>query len=117
MIAVTYNKIDLGLRRTISHFRPASHLLIDALPMEGVSVADYADRTWRGNWAVTKERSRAEDRLVAAILPLADFRGCGRGRRGHDDVRAQLIAPELTCGLSKRGPKSVSLSAGLSRTW
>ncbi|WP_130508001.1 hypothetical protein [Krasilnikovia cinnamomea] len=41
--------------------------LIGATRLEGVSVADYAARSGRGYWAVAKERSRAEDRLVAAI--------------------------------------------------
>lgn len=41
--------------------------LIGATRLEGVSVADYAERHGRGYWAVAKERSRAEERLAAAI--------------------------------------------------
>lgn len=41
--------------------------LIGATRLEGVAVASYAERAGRGYWAVVKERSRAEERLVAAI--------------------------------------------------
>jgi hypothetical protein len=41
--------------------------LIGATRLEGVSVAGYAEPVGRGYWAVAKERSRAEERLVAAI--------------------------------------------------
>jgi hypothetical protein len=41
--------------------------LIGATRLEGVSVADYAECHGRGYWAVAKERSRAEERLVAAV--------------------------------------------------
>jgi hypothetical protein len=41
--------------------------LIGATRLEGVSVTDYADRAGRSYWAVVKERSRAEERLVAAL--------------------------------------------------
>lgn len=46
---------------------PGEAELIGATRLEGVSVADYAERAGRGYWAVAKERSRAEERLVAAI--------------------------------------------------
>jgi hypothetical protein len=41
--------------------------LIGATRLEGVAVADYAERAGRTYWAVVKERSRAEERLVAAV--------------------------------------------------
>jgi hypothetical protein len=41
--------------------------LIGATRLEGVPVADYAERAGRSYWAVVKERSRAEERLVAAV--------------------------------------------------
>jgi hypothetical protein len=41
--------------------------LIGATRLEDVSVSDYAERVGRSYWAVVKERSRAEERLVAAI--------------------------------------------------
>jgi hypothetical protein len=41
--------------------------LIGATRLEGVAVTDYAERAGRSYWAVVKERSRAEERLVAAL--------------------------------------------------
>jgi hypothetical protein len=41
--------------------------VIGATRLEGVSVTDYAERAGRSYWAVVKERSRAEERLVAAV--------------------------------------------------
>lgn len=41
--------------------------LIGATRLEGAPVAGYAKSTGRSYWAVAKERSRAEERLVAAV--------------------------------------------------
>jgi hypothetical protein len=41
--------------------------LIGATRLEGAPVAGYAKSVGRGYWAVAKERSRAEERLVAAV--------------------------------------------------
>lgn len=60
---------DFVLARAVAAgvITPGEAELIGATRLEGVSVADYADRAGRGYWAVAKERSRAEERLVAAI--------------------------------------------------
>lgn len=60
---------DVVLARAVAAgiITPGEAELIGATRLEGVSVADYAQRAGRGYWAVAKERSRAEERLVTAI--------------------------------------------------
>jgi hypothetical protein len=60
---------DIVLARAVAAevITAAEAELIGATRLEGVSVAGYAERHGRSYWAVVKERSRAEERLVAAI--------------------------------------------------
>ncbi|GIF16884.1 hypothetical protein [Actinoplanes teichomyceticus] len=60
---------DMVLARAVAAgvISAAEAELIGATRLEGVSVADYAERVERSYWAVVKERSRAEERLVAAV--------------------------------------------------
>ncbi len=67
--APTAGHPDLALDRAVSAgvITPAEADLIGATRLQDVSVTDYAARHGRTYWAVAKERSRAEDRLVTAI--------------------------------------------------
>lgn len=67
--AQTAGHPDFVLARAVAAgvVTPAEAELIGVTRLEGVSVAEYAERHGRGYWAVAKERSRAEERLVAAI--------------------------------------------------
>ncbi|MEV6299890.1 hypothetical protein AB0M02_10850 [Actinoplanes sp. NPDC051861] len=60
---------DLVLARAVAAgvISAAEAELIGATRLEGVPVADYAAHVERSYWAVVKERSRAEERLVAAV--------------------------------------------------
>ena len=60
---------DVVLTRAVEALviTPDEAELIGATRLEGVPVASYAERHGRGYWAVVKERSRAEARLVAAV--------------------------------------------------
>jgi hypothetical protein len=69
LLASTPGHPDFVLARAVAAgvITPGEAELIGATRLEGVSVAGYAERVGRGYWAVAKERSRAEERLVAAI--------------------------------------------------
>jgi hypothetical protein len=60
---------DIVLARAVTAevITAAEAELIGATRLEDVSVSAYAERVGRSYWAVVKERSRAEERLVAAI--------------------------------------------------
>ena len=69
LLASTPGHPDVVLARAVAAgvITPGEAELIGATRLEGVSVAGYAERVGRGYWAVAKERSRAEERLVTAL--------------------------------------------------
>lgn len=78
--------------------------LIGATRLEGVPVADYAERAGRNYWAVVKERSRRGAPGRGGTRRGAVRPGRSRDRRGDVDARGRPGAPRLTCIFTARCP-------------